>query len=808
MKKTHFILLAIALIFYATAWAQTSYGDLIQGNAGGNLGGDTNSYFGYQAGISTTDGGASSNGKNNTFIGYQSGLDNFLGHSNTFIGSNSGKNVLEPYNTYIGSSSGRNNSNGEGNVFLGSFTGYNAEGDNNVYLGRHAGYEAEGSYNVFLGYEAGYNEILGSNLLYIDNSNTSSPLIWGDFSANLLRINGILNINDAYSFPTTDGAINQVLSTNGSGNVSWVAATVDTNTERTDEEIMDVVGAMVSGNTEEYISVTYDDAANKFDFAVPGNLSAYVNDLNFITNPDDADADSNNEIQNLSYDANPHTLSIDKGNSLNIAPFPSYPASAGDGGGNTNSYFGHLAGAITTGTHNTFIGHQSGLNTTTGYDNSSLGSRTLENNIGGYRNTANGVYTLFANTEGYENTAVGYSALGWNETGYHNTATGFQALWISNGNHNTANGYLALSGNITGSGNTAMGHNAMISNTSGIDNIALGRDVMSVNTTGNGNVAIGYDAGPSTNNALENTVAIGYEAKVDGNNATALGNGANAIGDNSTAIGNGTLASGAGDVRIGNDMVSSIGGFQGWTTFPSDSRFKINVAENISGLDFINKLRPVSYNVDLGKVRNALNPSSQGKSSANSLSISEKRVGFIAQEVEEIVEENGYVFSGVDVPDNEKDIYGIRYAKFVVPLVKGVQELSAENKVQQALIEDLQQEIETLKKLIYGADSGISDGSTQTKNEGSEAEGFALQQNVPNPFDKTTIISARIPESVQDARLVIYNLQGLELKRYDLNERGKTSVEISGGIFPSGMYLYALIADGRIIDTKKMILTK
>ena len=83
-----------------------------------------------------------------------------------------------------------------------------------------------------------------------------------------------------------------------------------------------------------------------------------------------------------------------------------------------------------------------------------------------------------------------------------------------------------------------------------------------------------------------------------------------------------------------------------------------------------------------------------------------------------------------------------------------------------------------------------------------------LYQNTPNPFDKTTNISAMVPEHVQQAKIVIYNLNGLELESYPVNERGSISVDISGGRFPSGMYIYALIADGRVIDTKKMILTR
>ena len=53
-----------------------------------------------------------------------------------------------------------------------------------------------GSGNVFLGYQAGYNET-GSNKLYIDNSNTSTPLIYGDFDTDKVTINGDMTVTGA-----------------------------------------------------------------------------------------------------------------------------------------------------------------------------------------------------------------------------------------------------------------------------------------------------------------------------------------------------------------------------------------------------------------------------------------------------------------------------------------------------------------------------------------------------------------------------------------------------------------------------------
>ena len=74
--------------------------------------------------------------------------------------------------------------------------------------------------------------------------------------------------------------------------------------------------------------------------------------------------------------------------------------------------------------------------------------------------------------------------------------------------------------------------------------------------------------------------------------------------------------------------------------------------------------------------------------------------GFIAQEVEAAAQELGYDFSGVDKPKSEDDFYGLRYAEFVVPLVKGMQEQQELIKAQQAEIEAFKAEIKEMKVLI------------------------------------------------------------------------------------------------------------
>lgn len=65
-----------------------------------------------------------------------------------------------------------------------------------------------------------------------------------------------------------------------------------------------------------------------------------------------------------------------------------------------------------------------------------------------------------------------------------------------------------------------------------------------------------------------------------------------------------------------------------------------------------------------------------------------------------------------------------------------------------------------------------------------------------------------ISDEVSIANLMIYDMNGKELKEITISERGNASVMIKGSEFTAGMYIYALITDGYLIDTKRMILTK
>jgi hypothetical protein len=175
----------------------------------------------------------------------------------------------------------------------------------------------------------------------------------------------------------------------------------------------------------------------------------------------------------------------------------------------------------------------------------------------------------------------------------------------------------------------------------------------------------------------------------------------------------------------------------------------------------------------------------------------EKKVytGFIAQEVEQAAKDLKYDFSGVYVPENEKDVYGLSYSEFVVPLVKAVQELSKQN-------EDLQNQIVELKSLILSTSNSNSTG-TVSNLENRDAN---LEQNIPNPATNSTRINYTLPQTYTAAQIVITDLTGKMVKQINISGTGKGTIQVDFASIAAGIYNYSLVIDGRLIGTKKMLL--
>jgi trimeric autotransporter adhesin len=404
--------------------------------------------------------------------------------------------------------------------------------------------------------------------------------------------------------------------------------------------------------------------------------------------------------------------------------------------------------------------------TTTGTNNTAVGIGSLSHNTTGYNNTAVGASALGDNT-GFENTAIGIGALSVNTSGYYNVASGGAALYFNNiGYYNTASGEVALYNNTSGIGNTAAG------------GFSLGS-----NTTGSNNTGIGLYADVSSGNL-----------------------------SNATSLGSGAVATASNQVMLGNTSVTSVMAAGSFVIY-SDGRFKKNIKEDVPGLEFIKALRPITYNYDIHGLNNhirgslKLDPKSQTTIADESAIEAKEKItytGFIAQEVDDEAKKIGYDFSGVHHPANDNDVYGLSYADFVVPLVKAVQELSKQN-------DDLKKEVEEMKTTISTQQSSTSDGilklSTSNPDKSGQPETL-LGQNIPNPFGNSTLIPFRIPKNCHDASIMIANTSTSEVLSVIPISCNEDHVSIDAGILASGTYSYSLYVDGKVNDTKQMVLAK
>jgi hypothetical protein len=241
-------------------------------------------------------------------------------------------------------------------------------------------------------------------------------------------------------------------------------------------------------------------------------------------------------------------------------------------------------------------------------------------------------------------------------------------------------------------------------------------------------------------------------------------------------------------------------------------------------LNFINRLNPVTYNLDLDAIDELLKPNKVEKMERDTVTMeavpqevieSEKKAkeakekqiqtGFVAQEVEATAKSINYNFSGVEV--DESGMYSLRYAEFVVPLVKAVQELSDQNEQLQKQNDQMQKQIDELTG---------SNKNTFLRSTASEAnltgistlvQQCTLSQNTPNPFTDQTEIKYFVANGVEDAFICIFDMQGKMIQKLDV-QAGQNSIFIEGYQLQAGMYLYSLVADGQEVDTKRMILTK
>lgn len=242
----------------------------------------------------------------------------------------------------------------------------------------------------------------------------------------------------------------------------------------------------------------------------------------------------------------------------------------------------------------------------------------------------------------------------------------------------------------------------------------------------------------------------------------------------------------------------------------SDVQIKTNL-NNFNALAKIKTLNPVSYNFT-----NANVPQLSFKPATD--------YGFVAQQLETVYPE---LVDTVNVPASydslgnmvnvSKTLKTVNYKAMTALLARSIQEqqltidslrssLSKQDSINQAV----QQQLNNLSNLINSCCSNNSRTSgnsiqNQLDVELSDKDAIVLNQNVPNPFAEQTTISYNVPQSVSKAQLLFYNDNGQLIQSVEIKTRGKGKVNVFASDLSSGLYHYTLVADGKVIDSKKMV---
>ena len=242
----------------------------------------------------------------------------------------------------------------------------------------------------------------------------------------------------------------------------------------------------------------------------------------------------------------------------------------------------------------------------------------------------------------------------------------------------------------------------------------------------------------------------------------------------------------------------------------SDARLKKNIRDFDGGLEMINKLHPKSYTFR--------NDGWYGKMNLPTGT----HIGIMAQELEKVLPE-AVKESSINTnylsktrgdgkeqgPGENIDFKAVNYVELIPVMIKGMQELSAKNEEltaandklvkQNADQQTLNQSLETrLSKL----EAVMNTGKQQNINLSSAS----LEQNIPNPpVNNATKINYNIPSSAAKAEMIITDVYGKKVKQINLNNSGKGTVNINTTGLAAGTYSYTLFVDGKMIETKKMV---
>lgn len=321
-------------------------------------------------------------------------------------------------------------------------------------------------------------------------------------------------------------------------------------------------------------------------------------------------------------------------------------------------------------------------------------------------------------------------------------------------------GKLEVLNDLTGNGTkTAASYNQNSSNGTRAIGVAgaMGNSISTVNTKISGFTA-GTTIGVYGYNDYSNSTGISWAGYFDGD----------------------VKINGSGTTTYALTVAGSAFSSGTWTS--SDKRYKKDIKQLESVSSKLMKLNGYTYNFKTDEFREKNFDKGE-------------QIGFIAQELKEVFPQ---------LVNEGKDGYmAVNYQGMVPVLVEAIKEQNAQSQKQSETIQNQQKQIDELKAMVQSMANGRAvNGQTV---ELSTRNVVVLDQNVPNPFAESTVISYNISTDFVKAQIIFSSSEGRVIKAIDITGKGAGTLNVFANDLTSGVYTYSLVVDGKVIDTKKMV---
>jgi hypothetical protein len=183
--------------------------------------------------------------------------------------------------------------------------------------------------------------------------------------------------------------------------------------------------------------------------------------------------------------------------------------------------------------------------------------------------------------------------------------------------------------------------------------------------------------------------------------------------------------------------------------------------------------------------------------------------GFIAQEVEQAAKSLNYEFSGVVAPENKNELYSLRYSEFVVPVVKGLQEIDIKVEDVFSTVEKLKAENEKLKSENESMQKDLAEIKSQLGIQNKEQVpvskiGGKKVTIQPNPANANFMVTFN-NENNSSANLIIIDSTGKEIAK---QQTFKNEAYVDCQKFANGTYKLMIIINNKITGAENFVVVK